>query len=230
MRKITILHIELNINKMSLFVNAFCNYFLQKHHKKGACSAEELLYKVYGLHLKRFPVQVRQISGLSCKTEGELVGIQRLIFTVEALVELAVFAVSEQGVAGVGKLGADLVRAAGDELALDERKSVFALERLIARGAGLRALLRQLRDVHAVFDRILEKITSERTFAWLRRAVDDAEVALVQLAVLDLLIQNPQRLGVFCRDDDATGVAVDAVAERRGKGVLFARPPFAFGI
>ena len=35
MRKTTSLHIELNINKMSLFVNAFCNYFLQNTSQKG---------------------------------------------------------------------------------------------------------------------------------------------------------------------------------------------------
>ena len=48
----------------------------------------------------------------------------------------------------------------------------------------------------------------------------DAEVALVDLTIPDLLVDDPQGLGVFGGDDDAAGVAVDAVAQRRGEGVL----------
>ena len=37
---------------------------------------------------------------------------------------------------------------------------------------------------------------------------------------LDLLVHDPQRLGVLGGDDDAAGVAVDAVAQGGGEGVL----------
>ena len=47
------------------------------------------------------------------------------------------------------------------------------------------------------------------------------------LTVFDLLIEDAKSLRIFRRDDDAAGVAVDAVAERGGKGVLLLRPPFA---
>ena len=58
----------------------------------------------------------------------------------------------------------------------------------------------------------------------------DAEIALVDLPVLDLLVEDTQRLGVFCRDDDAARVAVDAVAQRGRKRVFLARAPLALGI
>ena len=51
-------------------------------------------------------------------------------------------------------------------------------------------------------------------------AQGDAQVALVDLPVPDLLIDDAQGLGIFGGDDDASGVAVDAVAQGRGKGVL----------
>ena len=47
-----------------------------------------------------------------------------------------------------------------------------------------------------------------------------SKIIFGDLAVADLVVQNAQRLGVFRRDDDAAGVAVDAVAKRRGKGVF----------
>ena len=47
------------------------------------------------------------------------------------------------------------------------------------------------------------------------------------LAVADLVVEDAQRLGVLGGDDDAAGVAVDAVAQRGGEGVFLARPPFA---
>lgn len=56
-------------------------------------------------------------------------------------------------------------------------------------------------------------------------AQSDAEIGFFHLVIPDLLVENPQRLGVFGGDDDAPpGIAVDAVAKRRGKRV------FPFGI
>ena len=57
-------------------------------------------------------------------------------------------------------------------------------------------------------------------FRRLRRTHRDAEIPLVHLPVADLLVDDPQRLGVLGGDDDAAGVAVDAVAQGGGKGVL----------
>ena len=50
--------------------------------------------------------------------------------------------------------------------------------------------------------------------------MDDAQVQLLQLPVPDLLVHHPQGGGGLGGDDDAPGVAVDAVAQGGGKGVL----------
>ena len=60
--------------------------------------------------------------------------------------------------------------------------------------------------------------------------MDDAEIAFFDLTVFDLLIEDAKSLRIFRRDDDAAGVAVDAVAERGRERILLARPPFALGI
>ena len=60
--------------------------------------------------------------------------------------------------------------------------------------------------------------------------MDDAEVAFVDLTVFDLLVQDAQRLGGLGGDDDAAGVAVDAVAERGREGMFFAGTPFTLGV
>ena len=60
--------------------------------------------------------------------------------------------------------------------------------------------------------------------------MDDAEVAFVDLTVFDLLVQDAQRLGGLGGDDDAAGVAVDAVAERGRECMLLARAPLALGV
>ena len=58
-------------------------------------------------------------------------------------------------------------------------------------------------------------------------ARDDAEVVLLYLARGYLLVHYAQRLGVLGRYDYAACVAVYAVAQRRGEGVLLTRPPIA---
>ena len=45
--------------------------------------------------------------------------------------------------------------------------------------------------------------------------------------LLDLVVQDAQRLGGLCRDDDAAGVAVDAVAQSRGERRRVVRIPCA---
>ena len=60
--------------------------------------------------------------------------------------------------------------------------------------------------------------------------MDDAEIALVDLTVLDLLVEDAQRLRVLGRDHDAAGIAVDAVAEGGRERVFLARAPLALGV
>ena len=75
--------------------------------------------------------------------------------------------------------------------------------------------------------RVLEQIPLQPALGGLRPAGDDAEVGFFDLAVADFVVQNAQRLGIFRRDDDAAGVAVDAVAQRGGEGVFGLRIPLA---
>ena len=81
---------------------------------------EILLRKIHLFHPEGLAVEIGQGPGVRGEGEGQLVGMQRLIAPVEALVQLAVLAVPQQGVSRVGELGADLVRPAGDQLALHQ--------------------------------------------------------------------------------------------------------------
>ena len=86
---------------------------------------EIFLNEVNGGDLKAFSVQIFQNAGLGREVKTELVRVKRLKFSVIALVELAVFSVAEERPARCGHLGADLVRAARQQLALNERQPVF---------------------------------------------------------------------------------------------------------
>ena len=76
------------------------------------------LCKIHALDPEGLSVEIFQAPCLSGEGEGQLVGIERLIGAVKALIELAILAVAQQGVTGVGELGADLVGPAGDQLTL----------------------------------------------------------------------------------------------------------------
>ena len=117
------------------------------------------------------------------------------------------------------------MRAAGQQAALDEREPPAALQRAVFRHGGLGAGLRLFRHVDLVFHRVLEQIPLQPSLGGARPAADDAEVGFFDLAVADLVVQNAQRLGVFRRDDDAAGIAVDAVAQRGGESVFGLRIP-----
>ena len=79
-------------------------------------------------------------------------------------------------------------------------------------------------DAHGVRFAVLAQEAFDAALRRLGAAEADAEVEFGQLAFADLFVQDAQRLG---RDDDATRVAVDAVAQRGREGVLLARLPFA---
>ena len=75
-------------------------------------AGEIFLHKVHLIHLETLSVQVFQGTGFRGEGEGQLVGIERLVIPVKPLVQLAVFAVTQQWMTGVGKLGTDLMGAA----------------------------------------------------------------------------------------------------------------------
>ena len=82
-------------------------------------------------------------------------------------------------------------------------------------------------DAHGVRFAVLAQEAFDAALRRLGAAEADAEVEFGQLAFADLFVQDAQRLGVLRRDDDAARVAVDAVAQRGGKGIFLARLPLA---
>ena len=75
-------------------------------------------------------------------------------------------------------------------------------------------------DRHLLFLLVLQQEAGHLALRGTGAAQGDAQVPLVDLPIPDLLIDDAQGLGVFGGDDDAAGVAVDAVAQGRGEGVL----------
>ena len=80
-------------------------------------------------HLEGPAVQVFQQAAVSGEVEGELIGIERLeraaVFPVVPFP--AVLSVPQQGVAGGGELGPDLVGPAGEQVALHQGDPVLYL-------------------------------------------------------------------------------------------------------
>ena len=93
----------------------------------GSCSdfgsREVFFHEVHIFHLEGFAVQIFQRTGIGGEVEGQLVGVQSLVIPVKPLVQLAVLAVAQEGMARVGELGADLVGPSGDQLACSITRS-----------------------------------------------------------------------------------------------------------
>ena len=87
---------------------------------------EVFLQKIHILHLEAAAVEVLQRAGVGGEAELQAVGVQGLaVASVFPVFPFAsVLAVSQQGVAGGSELGADLMGAPGDEIALHQRQSV----------------------------------------------------------------------------------------------------------
>ena len=158
--------------------------------------------------------------------KGQLVGIQCLVIPVEPLVQLAVLAVTQQGMTGVGELGTDLVGTAGDQLAFHQGQAVFGYQSFVIGLAGLCTCLRGVGDKDPVLFGILEKVTLQAAVSGLRCAFHNGQIPLVQLPVLDLLVHDPQGFCGLGGDNDAAGIPVDSVAQGGCEGVFLPGPPF----
>ena len=123
--------------------------------------------------------------------------------------------VGHDRMADVREVDADLVGAAGLRLAPDQREAAEPLDDLVERHRGLAAVLRRadrhlLADGRVEADRPLDVVAVA-----LRDAVDQRQVFLVDLALLEL--QRQPAVGQVVLDDDqqAGGVAVEAVDDAR---------------
>ena len=120
----------------------------------------------------------------------------------------------------MGHLGADLVGAAGEQPAFHQTQGALGLDGAVLGDGGLGAGLRLLLHKDLVFLGVLEEVVLQPPLRGLRPPLDGAEIILLDLPIPDLVVQNPQRLGVLRGDDDAAGVPVDPVAEGGGEGIL----------
>ena len=121
---------------------------------------------------------------------------------------------------GVGELGTDLVGPAGDQLALHQRKPLAAGQDLVAGLAAFGTGLGGIRHEYPVFLGVLEQIALQCPLLRLGGPLHNGQIPLVQLPVFDLLVHHPQGLGGLGRNDDASGVPVDAVAQGRSEGIF----------
>ena len=190
---------------------------------------EVLFHKLRRFGPEALSVEIFERPGGGVKDEPQPPRAERLpLFAVGAVVLFAaVFPVAKQRTSGMAELRADLVRAPGDKAALHKRETPVGCDRFILRHGGLRPGAGRIVDIDLVILRVLEEIPLEPSGGGARCADDGGEIDLLDLAVFDLFIHDAQRLGVFRRDHDAAGIAVDAIAERGRKAVLPRRVPLA---
>ena len=127
-------------------------------------------------------------------------------------------------------MGTDLMGASGQQFDLHEGHVLRGPEDAVLRLDGLGTRPEVLVDIDPVLLLILPQIALQEPLSGLRRAVDGTEVELVDLPVFHLLVQHTERLRVLRRQDDAAGVAVDAVDEGRCEGLLRLRVVLPFFI
>lgn len=132
----------------------------------------------------------------------------------------AVLAVSQQGAADLRHGDADLMGAACQQTALHQRQPAPAFQRPVKRDGGFSAGNRLMEKADFLFLFVLQQKALNPPLRPLGTAHGDAEIELFQLMSPDLLIDDPQRLGVFGGNNNAAGVAVNTVAQSRGKGVF----------
>ena len=136
----------------------------------------------------------------------------------------AVLAVPQQGAADLRHGHPDLVGPAGEQTALHQRELSPGLQSPVQRGGALAAGDGAAVEGHLLFGLVFQEKALDPPLRQLGPAHGDTEIGFLHLMGFNLLVDDPQRLGVFGGDDDAAGIAVDPVAQGGGEGV------FPFGI
>ena len=169
-------------------------------------------------HRESTAFEIIEDTGIGGKVKGEPVRIQGLAGLAVALVHLApaVLAVAQQRAAQIGKRSTDLVGTSGQQLHLHQRQLAPLFQRAVLGHCRFAAGDRLMVDGHFLLLLILQKEALDLPFRRLGRTHGDAQITLIQLPVTDLLVDDAQRFGVLGGDDDAAGVAVDAVAQGLG--------------
>ena len=110
--------------------------------------------------------------------------------------------------------------ASGEQLALHQRKIPPAFQRSVQRHRTLAAGHGSAVEGDQLFRLILEEKPLDPALCRVGAAHGDAEIGLTDLVAADFIVENSQCLGVFSRDHNAAGVAVNPVAQRGSKGVF----------
>ena len=110
--------------------------------------------------------------------------------------------------------------APGEQPAFHQTQGALGLDGAVLGDGGLGAGLALFLHKDLILLRVLEEIALQLALGRRGLAVDAAEVVFLDLPLLDLVVQDPERLGVFRGDDDAASVPVDPVAEGGGEAVL----------
>ena len=113
-----------------------------------------------------------------------------------------------------------------DQFAFHQGQAVGAGQHLIIGLTGLGSRLRRIRHKNSVFLGIFKKIPLQTALFPFRCSLHDSQVALIQFPVLDFLVHDPEGLCSLCCYDNAAGIPVDAVTQRRCKRILLPGPPF----
>ncbi len=113
------------------------------------------------------------------------------LFFVAAVQGLhAVLVIPQERVAGVGELGANLVGAAGDEVAFHQRESISKSFALVLGDGGLRALHRFISDVNLIFLGVFENLIFQRPASGLYFAGHHSKIGFLDFPVFDELHQK----------------------------------------
>ena len=123
----------------------------------------------------------------------------------------------------VGELRANLVRAAGRQLAFHEGKAIFPRERAVMRHGALRAGRFLMKNGHAAARGVLQNAAVQRAVRRAHRAVHGGKVQLCKLVRANLRVQDVHGLFRFRADHQPAGKAVDPVHEHRLKAVRAAK-------
>ena len=141
---------------LSLRNHCFCEIYALFPKNAAAGLGKIFLCKIHICNLEALSIEVLQTACIGGEGEGQLVGIQGLVVPVKPFVQLAVFAVTQQGMTGMGKLSADLVGAACDQLAFYQTQPTGCSKRFIIGLAGLSTGLWFVGDENLIFLGILK--------------------------------------------------------------------------
>lgn len=132
------------------------------------------------IHIGHCPlpvVQGLQTAGVRGEVKAELVGVQSLIGAAVGLVVFlpAILAVSRQGVAGIGQLGADLVGTAGNELALQQGQPAPCRQGAVKSDGGFPVRHRPVVDLHLGPGLVLDQKALQLSLRGADGAVNNAQ-------------------------------------------------------